>query len=100
MTGQLIISSNLWKNPVDTRRLVDVETTSCVYWKVMLEKRSRASLKQKKIKNAINYKITKYYYKPARIGGALDENQIKYESKGDGNETLSTEEYLRIPQKP
>ena len=69
MTGQLIISSNLWKNPVDTRRLVDVETTSCVYWKVMLEKRSRASLKQTK-KNAINYKINK----PARIGGAFDEN--------------------------
>ena len=30
------------------RRLVDVETTSRVYWKVMLEKRSRASLKQEK----------------------------------------------------
>ena len=34
------------------------------------------------------------YYKPVRVGKFYCNNYIEYESKGDGNKTLSTEEYL------
>ena len=34
------------------------------------------------------------YYKLGRIGNGFDSNYIEYESNGDKNKTLSTEEYL------
>ena len=36
----------------------------------------------------------KDYYKPVRVGNIWGNNYIEYESNGDGNKTLSIEEYL------
>ena len=35
------------------------------------------------------------YYKPARASNFWSNNYIEYESNGDGNKTLSVEEYLK-----
>ena len=47
------------------------------------------------IKNSFELEEEKTYYKPVRVSNFWSNNYIWYENNGDGNKTLSVEEYLK-----
>ena len=46
------------------------------------------------IRNLSEHEEEENYYKPVKVSNFWSNNYIQYESKGDKNKTLSTEEYL------